>query len=80
MAVEVQNNVVMKELLLFSDKNGRALSNLDLLNALKDLKADQTDVLYIHSSLLMAFLTLKKPSFAVLSTPMTNIAVLCSSA
>ena len=51
MAVEVQNNVVMKEVLLFSDKNGRALSNLDLLNALRDLKADQTDVLYIHSSL-----------------------------
>lgn len=41
----------MKEILLFTDKNGRAFSNLDLLQALRDLKADQTDVLYIHSSL-----------------------------
>lgn len=51
MAEEVQNNVDMKEILLFTDKNGRAFSNLDLLKAFRDLKADQTDVLYIHSSL-----------------------------
>lgn len=41
----------MKEMLLFSDKLGQSISNLDLLKALRDLKADCTDVLYIHSSL-----------------------------
>lgn len=51
MVVEVQNKVVMKDLILFSDKLGQTISNLDLLKALRDLKADRTDVLYIHSSL-----------------------------
>lgn len=41
----------MKDILLFTDKNGRVFSNLDLLRAFRDLKAEQTDVLYIHSSL-----------------------------
>lgn len=41
---------VMQKIDLFKSKNGW-ISNLDIYNTLKQLDADQTDVLYIHTSL-----------------------------
>lgn len=41
----------MEEIKLFKDYNQNWLTNIDLLNALKQIKADECDVLYIHSSL-----------------------------
>lgn len=36
---------------LFQDHNGKWLTNLDLLNVLKEIEADQCDTLFIHTSL-----------------------------
>lgn len=41
----------MDEILLFTDKNGNGLTNINLFDTLKELKADDCDVLFIHSSL-----------------------------
>lgn len=41
----------MREVDLFKDSKGYSISNIDLLNVLKDLEADKCDVLYVHSAL-----------------------------
>lgn len=41
----------MQEVNLFLSKNNQWVTNIDLLNQLRALKADQCEILYIHSSL-----------------------------
>ena len=41
----------MEEIHLFTDKSGKKISNIDLFDILKKMKADECDILFIHSSL-----------------------------
>jgi len=41
----------MKEIKLFFDRQGKPITNIDFLNILEQLKANDCDILYIHSAL-----------------------------
>lgn len=41
----------MEELILFTTKEGYDVTNIELFNTLKKIKADECDILYVHSSL-----------------------------
>ncbi len=41
----------MNELLLFTSRQNKSITNIDLLDTLKVLKADECEILFIHSSL-----------------------------
>lgn len=41
----------MKEIKLFFDRQGKPITNIDFLNTLEQIKANDCDILYIHSAL-----------------------------